>query len=297
MKKLVKSVLMLSIASLAILSSCKKEDDNATVTDAKVDVTVDPASPLEGGVVTLTITCTGNAENNLKSISVIRTGGSSTTSKTVLSTSLTGTSSSKIVKDTLEMGTYTYTVAVAGEKGSPATKTVTVTTRSLPKQVDVTNATPLFGQSNGAGVNSHFMQLTAPHATFSTSTFAANKSNVDLAFFYGSTNKATLTSPSDATMQGLYSGLSWTGANTTSLYKTTMTSAQFDAVATANSDSTITAMAAGVATWVSTVNLLAQGNVILFKTAGNKVGLIKVDNVTGTSANDAELNIIVISQK
>lgn len=301
MKKLVKSVLMLSIASLAILSSCKKEDSNAEVTDAKVEVTVSPAIPVEGGVVTLTVTCTGNTDNNLKSISVTRTGGVVSTSKTVLSTSLTGTSSTKIIVDTLTSGTYIYTVAVAGEKGSPATKTVTVTTRSLPKAIDVTNATPLFGQTNGGGTNANFMQLTFPHATWSTdsASFSQNKSKMDLAFFFGATNKATLTSPTDATMQGLYtgSGISWTGVNTTMLYKTTMTAAAFDAVVTSNSDSLMTAMAAGVTTWGSSVNLLTQGTVLLFKTASNKVGLIKVDNLTGTQANDAEINLIIASQK
>lgn len=296
MKKLVKSVMMLSIASLAILSSCKKEDSNAEVTDVKVDVTSSPSSVLEGGIVTLTVTCTGNADNNLNSISVTRSGGS-LASKTVLSTSLSGTSATKTIVDTLGSGTFTYTVAVTGKSGSPATKTISITTISAPKPVDVTNAIPLFGQTNGSGTNAHFMQLTDPHGTFSTTTFAANKAKIDLAFFYGSTNKATLTSPSDLTMQGLFGGLNWTGVNTTSLYKTSMTTAQFDAIAAANSDSAITAAAASVATWVSSINLLAKDNIILYKTAGNKLGLIKVDNLSATGANDAEINLRIISQK
>lgn len=298
MKKLVKSVLMLSIASLAVLSSCKKDDANAEVTDVKVEVTASPSIPVENGIVTLTVTCTGNTDNNLKSISVSRTGGS-LADKVVLSTSLTGTSTTKTIVDTIGSGSFTYTVAVTGAKGSPATKTIIVTTRSLPKAVDVTNAIPLFGQTNGAGTNANFMQLTAPHAAWGTDAFTANKAKMDLAFFYGATNKATLTSPTDATMQGLYSGsgISWTGVNATLLYKTSMTTAAFDAIAASNTDSLITSMAAGVTTWGSSINLLAQGNVILFKTSANKLGLIKVDNLTGTQANDAEINLVIISQK
>lgn len=296
MKKLVKSVLMLSIASLAILSSCKKEDSNAEVTDVTVTVSASPTIPVEGEKVTLTITCTGNTENNLKSISVNRSGGS-LSDKVVLSKSLTGTSSIETVVDTLGSGSFTYVIAVTGKEGSPATKTIIVTTRSLPKQVDVTNAIPLFGQTNGAGTNANFMQLTAPHGAFGTDVFAANKSKVDLAFFFGATNKATLTSPTDATMQGLYSGLNWAGVNATLLYKTTMTTAAFDAVAASNSDSLITSMAAGITTWGSSLNMLTQGNVVLFKTAANKVGLIKVDNLSGTVSGDAEINLVIISQK
>lgn len=297
MKKLVKSVMMLSIASLAILSSCKKEDENATVTDVKVDVTSSPASVREGGVVTLTVTCTGNTDNNLDAISVTRTGGS-LASKTVLSTSLSGTSATKTIVDTLGSGTYTYTVAVTGKTGSPATKTITVATVPAPKELDITNPIPLFGSANGAGTNAHFLQLSDPFTTVSTANFSTNKSKIDVAFYYGSNNKATLTSPSDNVMQGLFTGLDWTsGINITSLYKTSMTLAQFDAIAASNSDSAITAMAATVTTWTSSVNLLSVNNVILYKTAANKVGLIKVDNISGKDNTDAEISLRIIAQK
>ena len=298
MKKLVKSVLMLSIASLAILSSCTKETTDE-VTDVTVTITPSPSASLVdvGTVLTLTIEAKGNTDNKLKKITVTSTQSGSA----LLSKTLSVNSTTEIVRDTLAKidATYSYTVTVEGEKGSPATKTYTVKTKTAAAEVDVTNAIPLFGQTNGAGTNANFMQLTDPHGTFSTATFAANKANVDVAFFYGATNKATLTSPSDVTMQGLYSGLNWTGANTTMLYKTSMTTAEFDAVATANSDAAITTLAASVATsaWVSSVNLLTKGNVVLYKTAGNKLGLIKVDNLSATGANDAEISLQIISQK
>lgn len=296
MKKLVKSVLMLSIASLAILSSCKKDDSNADVTNVKVDITTTPASPVpEGSRIVLTVTSTGNTDNKLKSISVTRSQGSD--QKVVLSKSLTGTTSTDTIPDTLVSGTYTYTVAVTGEKGSPATKTITVVTVAPAGALDVTaNGVPLFGQTNGGGTNQNFMKLTSQFNNYNTTEFNANKSSIDLAYYFGNTNKATITSPTDNTMQGLYSGLSWTGVNTTALYKTTLTSAQYDAIVTSNSDAQITALAATVTTWVSSVNLLTTGNVILFKTAGNKLGLIKVENLTGTTANDSQIDLSVAVQ-
>jgi hypothetical protein len=35
----------------------------------------------------------------------------------------------------------------------------------------------------------------------------------------------------------------------------------------------------------------------LYKTAGNKLGLIKVDNLSATGAIDAEISLQIISQK
>ncbi len=299
MKKLVRSFLMLSVASLAILSSCSKEDSNADVTDVKVTITPSVANPLEGDSITITITATGNVDNKLKSISVTRNDG-----KVLLSKSLSGTSATETVKDLVVSGTYIYTAALTGEKGSPATATTTVVTRTAPKGLDVSNATPLFGQSNGAGTNSNFIQAEDPFADFSTSTFAANKASVDICFFYGETNKATLTSPSDAVMQGLYSGLTWTGANTTSLYKTTLTAAQFDAIATSDSDSLITQLASTVTTWTTSANQLSAGSVLLYKRGADaKLGLIKVVSLTSSdpdlpiSSTTAELNIVIAAQE
>ncbi len=300
MKKLVRSILMLSVASLAILSSCSKEDSNDEVTNVKVTIVPSVANPYEGDSITITVTATGNVDNKLKSISVTRNDG-----KVLLSKSLSGTSATETITDVVESGTYTYTAAVTGEKGSgtPATATTTVTTRQPAGPLNVSNATPLFGQANGAGTNSNFIQASDPFADFSTSTFAANKANVDICFFYGETNKATLTSPSDAVMQGLYSGLNWTGANTTSLYKTALTAAQFDAIADSESDEEITALASTVTTWTTSTNQLQAGSVILYKRAGDsKVGLIKVVSLVSSdpdlplSSTTAEISLVIAAQ-
>ena len=300
MKKLVKSVLMLSIASLAILSSCKKDDTTTDVADVKIDVTSVPTSPIEGGTVTLTITCTGNTDNNLKSISVTRSGGS-LADKVVLSKTLSGTTSTQVVVDTLGSGTFIYTIALTGgaKTNSPATKTITVTTRPSPQPIDVTGSSvPLFGANNGPGTNPNFIQLSSPFTPFNTSTFAANKASIDLGFYFGDANKATLASPSDPTLQGRFSGLDWTsGIRTTSLYKTSLTADQFDVIAASNTDSVITAMAASVTTWVASVNLLNKGNVLMFKTKENKVGLLKIADLIGTNSTDAEMNVMVLVQK
>lgn len=298
MKKLVKSVLMLSIASLAILSSCKKDDDNADVTDVKVDISSSPASPVVIGTpYKVTIVCTGNTDNKLKSISVTRTA-TGMSDKVMLSTSLTGTSSTQEVWDTPGVeGSYTYTAAITGEKGSPATKNITVTVIPAPGGINKTaNPVPLFAQQNDPGVNENFMNLST-FATYDNSEFTANKANIDLVFYYGNSNKATLCSPSDNAMQTqIYSGLNWTGTNTTQLYKTSLTVAQYNAIANGTTDTELTTMAAGVSAWSSTMTQLAVDNIILFKTAAGKIGLIRVNTLTGNSSTDGSVDISVVVQ-
>jgi hypothetical protein len=294
MKKLVKSVLMLSIASLAVLSSCKKDDDNADVTDVKVEITATPSGNIVMGTpVTIKVVCTGNTDNKLKSISVKRTQGADEV--VMVSKSLTGTSATEEFTDTPVTGSYTYTVAVTGEKGSPATKVLTITTVPPPGNIGKAPSVPLFG-AGADEANPNFMQLSSPYAPFTKSDFASNKSNLDLAFYFGQANKATISSPSDNVMRGLYSGLDWTGTNTTQLYKTSLTAAQFDDIyATATTDAQITDMAANVTTWTETVTNLATGHVILYKTADGVVGLLKVVSVLGATP-DGQIEVKIISQ-
>lgn len=296
MKKLVKSVLMLSIASLAILSSCKKDDDNAEVTDVKVDITATPSGNIvEGTPVTIKVVCTGNTDNKLKSISVTRTQGASSVTK--ISKTLTGTSATEEFIDTPITGSYTYTVAVTGEKGSPATKVLTITTVSAPGQVETAPNVPLFAQSYPGG-QANFMMLKAPFTPFTISDFSANKALVDLAFYYGQSNKATLSSPTDQVMQGLYSGLEseWPGANNTQLFKASLTAEQYNAIYTADDDAELQNMAAGVTTWTNTITNLVAGNVILYKTSAGTIGLIKVENVGGSSNETGTIELKVVAQ-
>lgn len=295
MKKLAKSILMLSIASLAILSSCSKEDENAEVTDVKVDVTSSPSGAVEvNSTVSLTISATGNTGNNLKSISVSRNDG-----KVLLSSSLSGVSQTRVIVDTVgSAASYTYTVAVTGEKGSPATKTITVQTRESYGSIVVTPvAIDLYGQTQDSSQN-YFMKLSDPFTPYdrARSTFASNKANIDLCFYYGNTNKATVASPSDNLLQSVYTYITWTGAKVTRFAKTSLTSSAFDAIQDSESDSAIIELARTVTNWGSFANELKVNDVVIYETAQGVKGLIRVENLSGTQANDATISLRVMAQ-
>jgi hypothetical protein len=299
MKKLAKSFLMLSMASMAVLSSCKKEDDNAEVTDVTVTISPSPsASILQiGTVLTLTVEATGNPDNQVTEITVT----SSQSGGALLSFTDKGTSFTKVVRDTIMIpnATYTYTVTVKGEKGNPATKSYTV--QSVPEYgfTDALNAPiDLYGQTQDLTF-SHFMQLVNPFTPFDgeSATYNANKANIDLCFFYGTTNKFSLASPSNTSMQGLFSNITWTGAKVTALAKTNVTAAQYDAIVATESDSAILAIASGVSTWTDLANNLTTGNVLVYKTAAGKKGLVKVVNTSGTNASDAIISVEAVAQR
>jgi hypothetical protein len=305
MKKLIKSMLFLSMASLVVLSSCGGDDepDPIPVTDVKVEITSNPASPVrENSIVTFTVTATGNTNNRLKTVSVTRSRAGSSDA-TLVSKALSGNSATEIFVDTVTRGIHTYTVAVTGEKGSPATKTITINTTAAPRQLDVANAVPLFAQQNGNnGTSAHFMRLSDPFTTYTIGEIAANKTNADIGFFWGQQNGTTLASLNNQFFQSVYSGITWTGANQTLLFKTSITKAEFDAIAASNTDTVITKLDAQITTYATIANELELDDVVLFKTAPGgasqgRMGLIRVDLINGTNGTDKEVSIKIISQK
>lgn len=100
-----------------------------------------------------------------------------------------------------------------------------------------------------------------------------NQAKVDFLFFRGVTNLNTIAAPDDAdanTIPSFDLG-SWTTKNATRLYLTTMTAAEFDAIGDLHIFPEFNTTAAA-----SKVNQLANGNVLIFKTVGGKLGYIKI---------------------
>jgi len=122
-----------------------------------------------------------------------------------------------------------------------------------------------------------------------TSTVPSNQSKIDFLFFKGVTNGNTLASPDDIdanTISDLKLNL-WTNKNQTRFNATSITAAHFDAVGSnyvfpnfdLNNQST-------------KANNLAVGDVILFKTQGNKLGLVKIVSLY-TKGDKMKVDVIV----
>lgn len=325
MKKTITRILVSGlILSAVTLYSCKKEDSttdnntttgttgttsststtsstNSTTGNDTTDVSFTYTSNVTntgdlGSDLTLTINCTGGTHNNLKRLIVTVTGGSSP----LIDTPLSGTSFTKVITNTLSvLGARTYTMTLYGDRGQPIVKTLTinvvqpVTRGPLDRTAGVVS---LHAQATDEG-NPRFLQLTFPFAAFTLSDFAANKGNIDLVYYYGQNNKATISSPSDNVMQGIYGGLNWAGTHITKLHKTTLTSEDFDEIGNSMIDSAITLEAADVSAWSNSVINLASGNVILFQTASGKLGLINVKGVLGTTNTNSQVQMDILCQE
>jgi hypothetical protein len=119
-----------------------------------------------------------------------------------------------------------------------------------------------------------------------------NQALIDVVYYYGTTNLATLCAPNDATVNGGSGNLTLcedftTIKNATKFGTSTITGAQFTAM---TDDVLLSAITGLSATKMSSV---AVGSFISFETAGGKKGVIKVANITTGSTGTITLEVKV----
>lgn len=298
MKKAMRTIMMLFVASSFALTSCTSEDV------ADVTLTTIPASTgttfFVGDTMSVTINAKGNADNKLKSLTITKavTGKATITYYTK---DLSVTDYIFELKDTLDIqdtGAVTYNITLTGEKGTAQTKAITINVSKVGF-INETNGTPVQMFSHNYD-GPRFCQLTT-FETWSIDTvdnYEKLKNKIDLVSYYGTSNKFTLSSPDDAVMQSLYSGLSgfWTSgkARVTGLVRVNGLTT-FGAITSVGDDRLLVQFAAGK-TYGKTVTNVAVNDLILYKTAGNKLGLIKVTSVNTATSGAEEVQFEAISQ-
>jgi len=105
----------------------------------------------------------------------------------------------------------------------------------------------------------------------------ANQAKIDFLFFKGSQNANTFASPDDpdaATINDLGPLSDWTNKNQTRFNATAITAAQFDAIGETYQFPTF-----NLSAQTSKMNNLVNGQVFLFKTKNDKLGLVKIVNL------------------
>ena len=182
------------------------------------------------------------------------------------------------------------------ETNTKVTGTVNVVNGSVTKQVSFTvnindvNESPAATKYSsvelavplGSGTAKNFFVLTNGNI-YSTNEAGGNNSiaaQIDFGYYYGGTDNASLASPSNYPVTFLdLSG--WGTQNSTTIFKTTLTTAQFDALVT-NADLQ-TAFNAQTNPGSTSVTGLSMGDVVAFRTSSsNKIGFAKVLMVNGT---------------
>lgn len=194
-----------------------------------------------------------------------------------------------------QAGTFTIRL-IATDKNDEATEvTVTFTVTAGATFKTYNNIT--VGSYSNATVGSSFVSLDG--TVLGLTDAKANSAKVDLVYFYGATNLATLAAPSETTLNDVFttaSGMSsWTTRNATKLALSALNAAAFDAI------TTNAALDAAVGTpSVSLVNQLSVGSVVSFQTAAtssnpSKKGLLKVTNITGAADGTMTFSVKILN--
>lgn len=302
MKKVIKTMMMMLVASALVLTSCKDDEE---VKD--VELTIVPAATagthFVGEKINLTINGKGNSDNKLKSLIITKAVTGLATQTIYKKDDLSGTDYIHNFKDSLyiaDTAGVTYTFTLAGEKGnaSVVTYVATVMEKGLLQELDI--PVSLKGQTNP---NSpiHFMVLTHPFNQYGTSLSQEELASIDLAFYFGNTNLFTISSPSDNVMQGLYSGLApfWPQAKTTGFFKVPAGALNYESIKAGQIDVPIINYAMGK-TYTNTITKCVPGDLILFKTEEGKLGLLRVDATNPSSSpatNNASMDVVALVQE
>ncbi len=210
----------------------------------------------------------------------IISGGSKTTYKTG---SLSGVSTATY--DVIENYTVPSTatgqlileVTVTDDDDLEDTKTYTINISSNMYEYNVTLG------AHQSVTGSFYCALSASGTVYTVSAARTNSNKVDLIYYYGATNMATLAAPNDPTLAEFDATLqvnSWTTKRATMLHKPA--SAQFSAITSA------TQIQSAYSTTLasSKVISLANSDEVVFKTADTKYGILKITSLTtGTSGS------------
>jgi hypothetical protein len=188
----------------------------------------------------------------------------------------------------LNEGAYTYEIIVTDKDAMTASKSVVITVDASMAGGPIDTYTAiLMGAQSNIDLGS-FLDIETGEV-YKIGPATTNQSIIDVVYYYGSQNLATLTAPDDATVGGGAGNLSlcesWTNKNATRFGTTSITAAEFDDIV---NDIDIVAQT-GISH--SKETQLTVGNVISVMTVGGKKGLIKIAAMTTGTAGTITIDV------
>ncbi len=190
-------------------------------------------------------------------------------------------------KQFLDAGTYAISFIAEDKDGKKATETITVTVKEAAIELTSFTAVLMGGQTNTT--TGSFLDADAGKV-YLTADAKTNQSKVDVVYYFGSENKATLASPNDETVNGTGTNAlsltkGWTTQNATKFNTNPgITAAEFDAM---TDDSKLE----GVDVTASKANMLSEGDVAVFMTAAGNKGAIKVVKIDGEGSGTITIDV------
>ena len=190
----------------------------------------------------------------------------------------------------LNDGSYAYELIVTDKDDMSASQSVVITVDASMAGGPIDTYTAiLMGAQSNVDIGSFLDAETGEVYLIGPAT--NNQSIIDVVYYYGSQNLATLTAPDDATVGGGAGNLSlcesWTTKNGTRFGTASLTATEFDDV----SNDILILAETGISN--SKMTQLAVGNVLSFVTVNGKKGLIKVSAITTGTAGSITLDVKV----
>lgn len=293
MKKFNYLIAVFLMASGLFITSCETDPATTPPTilfNASPGYTTGDVSVSAGSVLQIGIIANGTSAN-LSRFKITQTANSQTS--TLLDSTISAAQFSQNFTITAApvAGVVKLTFSVSQSDGESTELSITITT-TAPVAGPIKNyIQKILGSYDNITYGSSF--ASSDGTVYTLSEAKTNAAKVDWMYYYGTTNLATLASPKDATVSTIYSGsngpASWTVRNDTRFAIVVLpTGVTWDNITT---DAEIIPLASGAT--ATSVSSLTAGKIVSFKTASGKMGLIKVEAITGTGAGSITYSVKV----
>ena len=286
MRKFVFLLASVFMTGLIFFTSCSKDETvtgdqkpsltlqvGADYISANTSVTV--SSPIKIGIRAMS---NGTSNAKLASFTMSRTfGGSTQTYDSTFSSSTfnvdLNTEANKSVGD------ETFLFTVRDKDGQSNTLTIIITTTSSAGEINVFSMKIMGAQANANG--SSFASIDG--TVYKLADAKANAAKVDLLYYYGATDFATIAAPNDVHAGEVYNNATnglqtWSKLNATK-FKLITDVVNFDGI---TNDQVIVEQCASGVTETRITNLTV-GKLLAFITESGKDGILKIDAITGTN--------------
>lgn len=296
MKKLNFLFAILLMASVSFITSCSEDettDQKPTINlqggtgFTSSDVTLKAGEPLKVGINAFS---NSSSKSKLVKFKVVRTYNN--IPFTALDSTLSSTDAFNITLETFAYpaaGKERFTFTVTDKAGLSAEAAFEITTTAGGAINEYKQK--ILGSYDNSSYGSSF--ASADGSVYTLSQAKANAAKVDWMYYYGVTNLATIASPNDASVSTIFTSAdgpaSWSVRNDTKFAKVTLPSGlTWDNITT---DAEIIPFASSAS--ATKVNTLTVGQVVSFKTVTGKMGLLKVEEITGTGAGTIKYSVKV----
>lgn len=280
MKNLKLLAIVMTIASFGFFTSCTEDTDPIgpsidwqNYDGADLEITVGDAVEISFMV----------SQGDKKLETVEATVTTSGTTETLINTADSSDSPSDgdvytITRTFTNANTYTITITVTDKDELTATETVNVIVSEEATALTSLGSFDLGSYNNSTG---SFFSVTNSKI-YTVSTAADNQADVDLVYYYESTNEATIAAPDDSSLDDFTSlGVSsWTTQNATRFATTDL---DFDTA----TDQDIADLSASA----SVITKLSVGDVIYYETVDDEVGLIEITAITSGADGTASISV------